>query len=322
MVFKFTSYGAVGPTPALLHSDPRLFADDDSSVYPCDSSIASDTESEDERELTAAERVEYERGLLTWDRARDWRFWVRWEWLGWYVLLGLIVLGVALVAVFHQAIVRTLLPFAQRLRALKAGWLIPLATIVLLSFPPLFGNDIVLILCGVVWGIKGGFAIGAAGTLLGELGAFTMFRTVLRNKARRFARRSLNYACLARVVDEGGVFVAWVVRMSVIPTHMSTVWQFFVALVLSLPKQFIAVYAAPVPVGYVVMNKNSRPESKIISDVVLVLTICVALFAVWFVHRQMLRVRKRVFLELREDLRRKGIREPPPPDDSGFVAAR
>ncbi|TXT13382.1 hypothetical protein VHUM_00749 [Vanrija humicola] len=218
MVHKYQSYGAV-----VAPLDARLFADDDSSTIQCDSSIASDTESEEERELTAVERAEYERGLLTWDRAKNWRFWVRWEWAGWYVALGVIVLGVALVAVFHQDIVRTLLPVARRLRALEAGWLIPLATIVLLSFPPLFGNDIVLILCGVVWGVRGGFAIGAAGTLIGELGAFTMFRTCLRTRARRFARKSLNYACLARVVDEGGVFVAWVVRMSVIPSHMSTV---------------------------------------------------------------------------------------------------
>lgn len=196
MVFKYQSYGAVVVPPI----DARLFVpdDNDSGTIHYDSSIASDTESEEERELTAVERVEYERGLLTWDRAKNWRFWVRWEWFGWYVLLGVIVLGVALVAVFHQdvsgnagnpclrQIVRTLLPLARRLRAIKAGWLIPLALIVLLSFPPLFGNgayhaagrslrrsDIVLILCGVVWGVKGGFAIGAAGTIIGELGAFT-----------------------------------------------------------------------------------------------------------------------------------------------------
>ncbi|TXT13383.1 hypothetical protein VHUM_00750 [Vanrija humicola] len=36
----------------------------------------------------------------------------------------------------------------------------------------------------------------------------------------------------------------------------------------------------------------------------------------------MLRVRKRVFLEIREDLRRKGIREPPPPDESSFSIRR
>lgn len=75
------------------------------------------------------------------------------------------------------------MPTVKRLRELNGGWLIPIAIIAVLSFPPLFGNgaggvggltpDIVLILVGVVWGLRKGFAIVVLGTLIGEMASFT-----------------------------------------------------------------------------------------------------------------------------------------------------
>ena len=47
----------------------------------------------------------------------------------------------------------------RKLRDLKYGWLIPVAILFVLSFPPLFGNEIVMVLVGVVWGLGVGFAI-------------------------------------------------------------------------------------------------------------------------------------------------------------------
>jgi len=37
-----------------------------------------------------------------------------------------------------------------------------------ISFPPLFGHEIVAILVGIVWGLWEGFGIVAAGTFFGE----------------------------------------------------------------------------------------------------------------------------------------------------------
>lgn len=56
----------------------------------------------DDIELTAAEQAEYERGLLTWERAKRLSFWMRKEWIAWYALFVTLVLGVTLVAVFHK----------------------------------------------------------------------------------------------------------------------------------------------------------------------------------------------------------------------------
>lgn len=54
----------------------------------------------------------------------------------------------------------------------KFGWVIPIVVLFVISFPPLFGHEIVAVLCGLVWGLWIGFGIVAAGTLLGEIGNF------------------------------------------------------------------------------------------------------------------------------------------------------
>jgi uncharacterized membrane protein YdjX (TVP38/TMEM64 family) len=39
---------------------------------------------------------------------------------------------------------------------------------VVISFPPLFGHELIALLCGVIYGLWIGFAIVAAGTFIGE----------------------------------------------------------------------------------------------------------------------------------------------------------
>lgn len=66
-------------------------------------------------------------------------------------------------------IIDWLSPFVRRLQNIHYGWLIPVAILFVLSFPPLFGNEIVMILVGIVWGLGVGFAITAVGIGLGEV---------------------------------------------------------------------------------------------------------------------------------------------------------
>lgn len=84
-----------------------------------------------------------------------------------------------------------------------------------------------------------------AGTMIGELIDFYLFRSLLSSEARKLEDSNMNYGCLAYVIREGGFFIAWVTRMSVIPGHMSTavfstvgisIWSYLLAAVLSLPK--------------------------------------------------------------------------------------
>jgi hypothetical protein len=59
---------------------------------------------ETEEELTEDERIEYEKGIISWAKIRNWRFWIRREWLWWYILAVILVILVALMAFFHQSV--------------------------------------------------------------------------------------------------------------------------------------------------------------------------------------------------------------------------
>lgn len=77
-----------------------------------------------------------------------------------------------------------------------------------LSFPPLFGNEIVHVLCGIVWGLWIGFGIVCAGTFLGEIGNFYAFRLCCQARGEKLEKTSLPYACLAQCVRDGGFVVS------------------------------------------------------------------------------------------------------------------
>jgi hypothetical protein len=103
---------------------------------------------------------------------KDWRSFVRWKYLHYYVLLVFLCVLVALMTIYHRQIVDWLTPASQKVRTLSWGWVIPVIILFILSFPPLFGHEIVGVLCGVVYGLWVGFGILSLGTLLGELGNF------------------------------------------------------------------------------------------------------------------------------------------------------
>jgi hypothetical protein len=69
---------------------------------PCE--CGHDDADDDDVELTEHERREYERGLVTWDRAKDWRFWIRREWIPLYACGALLLAAVSFVAVYHREV--------------------------------------------------------------------------------------------------------------------------------------------------------------------------------------------------------------------------
>lgn len=104
----------------------------------------------------------------------------------WHILSILILVATVIITIKHDEVVavsqyliaqpdtstdappQKLRPFSEKVRDLPAGWLIPVAILFVISFPPLFGHEIIALLCGVVYGLWIGFAIVAAGTFIGE----------------------------------------------------------------------------------------------------------------------------------------------------------
>ncbi|KAM5544922.1 hypothetical protein V8D89_001820 [Ganoderma adspersum] len=171
------------------------------------------------------------------------------------------------------------------------GWLIPIAVMFVLSFPPLFGHEIIAVLCGDVWGVGIGFGIVAAGTVLGELGNFFVFKHWCKTRAKKMEETNLKYALLAQVVRDGGFKIPVVMRFSAIPGHLVTavfstlgmgLWTFLAAAVLGLPKQLVVVY-----IGVSSSDPESAKKTKIIKAVVIMATALVTHFAMWYIYRKM-----------------------------------
>ncbi|KAJ7498443.1 hypothetical protein B0H11DRAFT_1714990, partial [Mycena galericulata] len=148
-------------------------------------------------------------------------------------------------------------------------WLVPIAALIVMSFPPLFGQEIVAMLCGVAWGLGQGFGIVAAGTILGEICTFFFFKFRCGARGRKAEATNMRCATLARVVREGGLVIPIIMRYSAMPAHFTTAvfatcgmkacpfisflfkvadiasdqfWVFLIAAVVSLPKQIAVVY--------------------------------------------------------------------------------
>lgn len=85
-----------------------------------------------------------------------------------WIVLILIGILTAVITIKHDQVVDVLRPFAEKVRDIPAGWLIFVAILFIISFPPLFGHEVVALLAGVVYGLWIGFAVVAAGTFIGE----------------------------------------------------------------------------------------------------------------------------------------------------------
>ncbi|EGN97418.1 hypothetical protein SERLA73DRAFT_139624 [Serpula lacrymans var. lacrymans S7.3] len=210
-------------------------------------------------------------------------------------------------SVYEKQIVHWIQPAATWMKNLKVGFLIPIAIFFIISFPPLFGQEILAIICGVVWGLWAGFGIVSAGTLLGELGNFFAFKYWCGARGAKIEKTSIFYACLARVIREGGFKIAVIARYSAIPGHFTTaifatcgmnVLTFTIAAILSLPKQFMTVY-----IGVLLEESGTgttSSSSKTVSDVVFAVTFVVTSVAMWYILRQVALVKVDVIHDRRK----------------------
>ncbi|WVQ73516.1 hypothetical protein IAR50_003088 [Cryptococcus sp. DSM 104548] len=263
------------------------------------------------KEDEEAEKQFLSQGMIDWDEMKRWKFWIRKDWWYWYILLAVGIVLVCLVVLYHDDIVTWLTPVTNWMKNLTAGWVIPIAVFFVISFPPLFGHEIVAILCGVVWGLWEGFGITAAGTLLGEIGNFYAFKYCLKSHAEKYEKNNMNYACLAHVVREGGFLIIFVVRLSAIPGHFTTavfatcgmnIWIFTLAAILTLPKQLIVVY-----LGVLFEDTDSDSKEKWISKGVLIGGFIITIASAWYIWREMHKVRPIVWRRRRIEAAAKGM---------------
>ncbi|KAH7101700.1 snare associated Golgi protein-domain-containing protein, partial [Auriculariales sp. MPI-PUGE-AT-0066] len=264
---------------------------------------------------TPTEILEINRPLYDLTPYKSKKYWLQWRLVPWYIGGIILIAGFTLLTIYHKEVVNYLKPAADWAAGLKFGWLIPIAVLFVISFPPLFGHEIVAVICGLVWGLWVGFGIVCVGTLLGEIGNYYAFLYCCRARAEKMEKEKPYYDCLARVVREGGFKVALMARLSAIPGHFTTaifatcgmnIFVFTIAAILSLPKQFITVYAGVVLEANSEEKKENKPQNdtdkvtKIISNVVAGFSLFITFFALWWIYREMIKVKPIVFRERRK----------------------
>lgn len=248
-----------------------------------------------------------QKGFLNWQSILDRKKMFSKKRIMIYIGLTILTTLVILLIIYDNSIIRAIQPYANRIYKLKFGWLIPVAILFVISFPPLAGQEIVAAVCGLVWGAWVGFGIVALGTFLGEVANFFAFKYLCTTRGEKIEQSSVIYSALGRVVREGGFKVAVIVRYSVIPSHFTTalfavcgmnIFVYMLAALLSLPKQFINVY-----IGTLLetsASSSATSSNAVISDVVGVITVLITIAAMWYVTRAMNRVKPQIVYERRK----------------------
>ncbi|EEB06093.1 SNARE associated protein [Schizosaccharomyces japonicus yFS275] len=190
------------------------------------------------------------------------------------------------------AIIDAILPVAARLRSYKCSWLIAVALITLSSIPPLFGQDPLSLLAGFVWGFKTGFIVVVVSIFAGESFAFLMYRHCLEQKANEFRlKHQKHYGTFVRVIEEGSYPLIWLIRLSFLPTHLTTVFfatmprvsyvGWTLAYWLSSFKYLVPVYA-----GICLAREKTTTANTVGIILCIVITAGTALY-IWFRYKRL-----------------------------------
>ncbi|KAJ7629501.1 hypothetical protein DFH06DRAFT_1441602 [Mycena polygramma] len=241
-----------------------------------------------------------------------------------YAIIAVLLAAVILFSVFHTQIIIALKPFTDWLHNTPAGPLIPIAILIVLSFPPLFGHEIIAMLVGVAFGFPEACAIVAVGyisvlhlrllALLTKLTCHSTFKYACSVRGKKMENKDISYGLLAHIIRNGGFLIVLVIRYSAIPPHFATsIFStvgisfpiFLGAALLSLPKAFVPVY-----VGYALKpEKAGNTQSERIEKIVLVTGVLITIVAFGWIKRQMKAAREE-YIYLRRKARQAKVDGP------------
>ncbi|KAK7000553.1 hypothetical protein R3P38DRAFT_2561262 [Favolaschia claudopus] len=248
-------------------------------IEPVSVEVCPPTPSPTEAEFNYLHNVKGRRNVMRWIR---------------YIVPALLVFTVLiLISVFKDQIVDGLKPFTDWMQQHNiAGAAIIIAAMVIVSFPPLLGHEILTVLCGVTYNIGEALLVDTLGTLGGEVACFFAFKYACTSRGKKLEANNIEYGALAHVVRQGGLLIVLVMRYSAIPGHLSTPMFstvgvpshiFLAAAVLSVPKSFVPVY-----VGWSARPENDNSQTaKILSKVVLATSLCITLATLYWIYRKM-----------------------------------
>ncbi|KAF7328917.1 hypothetical protein MVEN_02521500 [Mycena venus] len=216
-----------------------------------------------------------------------------WKWIKTILPVVLVFTAFILISVFHDQIVDVLKPFTDWMQQHNLyGSLVIIGAMIIVSFPPLIGHEILAVLCGVSFEFGDACIVDALGTILGEVANYFVFKYACSARGRKLEEQNIEYGAMAHVVREGGFWIVLIMRYSAIPAHLATpifstvgvpFGVFLAAAILSVPKTFVPVY-----VGWAAKPENSGNKiAQIVSKVVLGVAVLITIGAMWWINRKM-----------------------------------
>ncbi|TVY23993.1 Golgi apparatus membrane protein [Lachnellula hyalina] len=225
--------------------------------------------------------------------------------LYWMVPLGILtVVFSVLFEVYKKDFERWVKPLTDWLRDREAwSWTLPTLILVILSFPPLFGHEIVQLIVGLTYPLGVAIGIACAGAVLGEAACFVAFKYLFTEYVHKKIDQQVKWAAIARVTQEAGFRGVLVIRYSIVPPHLANplfsctgmkFWVYMATVFLSLPKSMVFValgspssegskaakWGKVVAIGIVVIISGKSPFLAMPSIIVL--------FASWWIRKKLI----------------------------------
>ncbi|KAJ7578305.1 hypothetical protein C8J56DRAFT_1112389 [Mycena floridula] len=179
----------------------------------------------------------------------------------------------------------------------KFAWLVPVAILFVVSFPPDYGLDSPIV---------------SGSTFLGEIGTYHTYSTFkygCSNRAEKYERKNIRYACFSKIIRDGGFMIVFMARISALPQHFTTavfatcgmrITIFTIAAILSMPKQIIPVY-----IGVVMGEGQSNTQSQRIRGIAVAVGTLITIVVVLYLFRKMNEVKPQVIYERRKTRNKK-----------------
>ncbi|KAH7390081.1 hypothetical protein BKA64DRAFT_725269 [Cadophora sp. MPI-SDFR-AT-0126] len=211
--------------------------------------------------------------------------------LYWIVPLSIVALVLAILfEVYKDDFERWLKPVSDWLKERESwSWTIPTAILVILSFPPLFGHEIVQLIVGLAYPLGVALGIACAGAVIGEAACFIVFKYFFTGWVEKKIAQKVNWAATARVTQEAGFRGVLVIRYSIVPPHLANplfsctgmkFWIYMATVVLSLPKSMVFV-ALGSP-----SSKNSK-AAKWGKVAAIAIVVVITIFASMWIRKKM-----------------------------------
>jgi len=224
----------------------------------------------------------------------------------------LVVVGIILIlTVFRNDLVQGLAPVAIDIKKVPdwVGYIILTVAMFILQFPPLFGSELLMLFCGFVYGLWPGFGIVTIGMLAGETALFFVARYMNFSYIERKLKSNEMYTGLTAVINESGAWMIFLIRLSALPSHFTTLLFGFMRSVsfrswsiagfLSAPKTLPEIYlgASYIDLAFPV----ETPYAKLVSDIAFSIKIAVSIALAGYLYYRYMVIMKARKEEMTKD---------------------